>query len=55
MDYTGFAILWKVILLFALIYGFYYMFTHLSIEWSTLILTAYLHCYFLFISFFPVA
>jgi hypothetical protein len=54
MDYTGFTILWQIILLLGFISGFYYMITHLSTEWTIIVIIAYLHCFFLFISFFPV-
>lgn len=54
MDYTGFQIVWKILLLFGIIYAIYFIATRLDKEWSILILSLYFHCFFMYISFFPI-
>ena len=54
MDYSGFQIIMKVLILFGIGYGFYYIATRLEKQWSILIISAYIHCFFMYITFFPL-
>jgi hypothetical protein len=54
MNYSGFTIVFQVLLLFAFISIVYFIIKKLQPEWSIIIISVYVHCFFMYITFFPI-
>jgi len=54
MAYEGFKIVLEVIILFGISYLLYYVIMNIDYKWSILIISIYIHCILMYISFFPI-
>jgi len=54
MGYEGFKIVLEVLMIFAIGYLGYYIVINFDRKWSILIISLYVHCFGMYISFFPI-